>query len=73
VLFDRTSATEVKIDGVEYLIMKESDVLAVVKHFQFANDGNRSRIFTQRLPLLVTGALLAVVIGLVTARAIGIV
>ncbi len=30
VLFGKWSGTEVKIDGVEYLIMKESDVMGVV-------------------------------------------
>lgn len=30
VLFAKYSGTEVKIDGVEYLILKESDILAVV-------------------------------------------
>lgn len=31
VLFGKYSGTEVKIDGVEYLIMHESDILAIVK------------------------------------------
>ena len=30
VLFGRWAGTEVKIDGVEYLIMKESDVMGVL-------------------------------------------
>lgn len=30
VLFAKWGGTEVKLDGVEYLIMKESDILAVV-------------------------------------------
>jgi chaperonin GroES len=30
VLFGKWSGTEVKIDGVEYLIMKESDILGVL-------------------------------------------
>jgi chaperonin GroES len=30
ILFGKWSGTEVKIDGVEYLIMKESDVMGVV-------------------------------------------
>jgi chaperonin GroES len=29
-LFGKWSGTEVKIDGVEYLIMKESDVMGVL-------------------------------------------
>ena len=31
VLFGKWSGTEVKIDGVEYLIMKESDIMGVVE------------------------------------------
>jgi len=31
VLFDKWSGTEVKIDGQEYLIMKESDIMGVVQ------------------------------------------
>ncbi len=31
VLFGKWSGTEVKIDGVDYLIMKESDILGVVE------------------------------------------
>ena len=30
VLFGKWSGTEVKIDGVEYLIMKESDIMGVL-------------------------------------------
>jgi chaperonin GroES len=31
VLFGKWSGTEVKLDGVEYLIMKESDVMGVLE------------------------------------------
>jgi chaperonin GroES len=31
VLFGKWSGTEVKIDGVEYLIMKESDIMGVLE------------------------------------------
>ncbi|ABC20966.1 co-chaperone GroES [Rhodospirillum rubrum] len=31
VLFGKWTGTEVKIDGVEYLIMKESDILGVIE------------------------------------------
>ena len=31
VLFGKWSGTEVKIDGVEYLIMKESDIMGVIQ------------------------------------------
>ena len=31
VLFGKWSGTEVKLDGVEYLIMKESDILGVLE------------------------------------------
>jgi chaperonin GroES len=30
VLFGKWSGTEVKLDGVEYLIMKESDIMGVI-------------------------------------------
>jgi chaperonin GroES len=32
VLFGKWSGTEVKIDGIEYLIMKESDIMGVLVH-----------------------------------------
>jgi chaperonin GroES len=32
ILFGKWSGTEVKIDGVEYLIMKESDIMGVLDH-----------------------------------------
>ena len=31
ILFGKWSGTEVKIDGVEYLIMKESDIMGVIE------------------------------------------
>ena len=31
VLFGKWSGTEVKIDGVDYLIMKESDIMGIVE------------------------------------------
>src|SRR5258707_4193063 len=34
VLFGKWSGTEVKIDGVEYLIMKESDIMGVLEEYQ---------------------------------------
>jgi chaperonin GroES len=34
VLFGKWSGTEVKIEGVEYLIMKESDILGVIEQSQ---------------------------------------
>jgi chaperonin GroES len=34
VLFGKWSGTEVKIDGVEYLIMKESDIMGVLQEIQ---------------------------------------
>jgi chaperonin GroES len=34
VLFGKWSGTEVKIDGIEYLIMKESDIMGVVTDVQ---------------------------------------
>ena len=34
ILFGKWSGTEVKIDGVEYLIMKESDVMGILEDTQ---------------------------------------
>ncbi|HKD29289.1 MAG TPA: co-chaperone GroES [Xanthobacteraceae bacterium] len=34
VLFGKWSGTEVKLDGVEYLIMKESDIMGVLEETQ---------------------------------------
>ena len=34
VLFGKWSGTEVKVDGVEYLIMKESDIMGVLEETQ---------------------------------------
>jgi chaperonin GroES len=34
ILFGKWSGTEVKIDGVEYLIMKESDIMGVLEDTQ---------------------------------------
>ena len=34
VLFGKWSGTEVKIDGVEYLVMKESDIMGVLEEAQ---------------------------------------
>ena len=34
VLFGKWSGTEVKIDGIEYLIMKESDIMGVLVEIQ---------------------------------------
>ncbi len=31
VLFSKYAGTEVKVDGNEYLVMKESDILAIIK------------------------------------------
>jgi chaperonin GroES len=32
ILFGKWSGTEVKIDGVEYLVMKESDIMGVIEN-----------------------------------------
>jgi chaperonin GroES len=37
VLFGKWSGTEVKIDGVEYLIMKESDIMGVLESSSVAH------------------------------------
>jgi len=34
ILFGKWSGTEVKIDGIEYLIMKESDIMGVLEESQ---------------------------------------
>ena len=34
ILFGKWSGTEVKIDGVEYLIMKESDIMGILEETQ---------------------------------------
>jgi chaperonin GroES len=34
ILFGKWSGTEVKIDGVEYLIMKESDIMGILEDVQ---------------------------------------
>ncbi len=34
ILFGKWSGTEVKIDGIEYLIMKESDVMGILEETQ---------------------------------------
>jgi len=31
ILFGKWSGTEVKLDGVEYLIMKESDIMGIIE------------------------------------------
>ena len=37
ILFGKWSGTEVKIDGVEYLIMKESDIMGILEETQAKN------------------------------------
>ena len=39
VLFGKWSGTEVKIDGVEYLIMKESDIMGVIEQTVAQQEG----------------------------------
>ena len=38
ILFGKWSGTEVKIDGVEYLIMKESDIMGVLVETEAKNE-----------------------------------
>jgi chaperonin GroES len=38
ILFGKWSGTEVKIDGVEYLIMKESDIMGVLVEAEAKNE-----------------------------------
>ena len=42
VLFGKWSGTEVKIDGVEYLIMKESDIMGVLEGASGAPAGKKA-------------------------------
>ena len=48
VLFGKWSGTEVKLDGVEYLIMKESDIMGVIWR-QDAQTGRRLKPAGHRL------------------------
>jgi len=41
ILFGKWSGTEVKIDGVEYLIMKESDIMGVLVETEAKNETRR--------------------------------
>ena len=43
VLFGKWSGTEVKIDGVEYLIMKESDIMGVIERHRRPQEGRLNR------------------------------
>ena len=38
ILFGKWSGTEVKIDGVEYLIMKEDDIMGVLVEVETTNE-----------------------------------
>src|ERR1700724_2556064 len=38
ILFGKWSGTEVKIDGVEYLIMKESDIMGILEEAEARNE-----------------------------------
>jgi chaperonin GroES len=41
ILFGKWSGTEVKIDGVEYLIMKESDIMGVLVETEAKNESRK--------------------------------
>ena len=41
ILFGKWSGTEVKIDGVEYLIMKESDIMGVLVEAEAKNEARK--------------------------------
>jgi chaperonin GroES len=41
ILFGKWSGTEVKIDGVEYLIMKESDIMGVLVAAEARNEAKK--------------------------------
>ena len=44
ILFGKWSGTEVKIDGVEYLIMKESDIMGVLVETEAKNETRRKAV-----------------------------
>ena len=44
ILFGKWSGTEVKIDGVEYLIMKESDIMGVLVETEAKNEPEEGRL-----------------------------
>ena len=41
ILFGKWSGTEIKIDGVEYLIMKESDIMGVLVEAEAKNEARK--------------------------------
>jgi chaperonin GroES len=43
ILFGKYSGQEITLDGVEYLIMKEDDVLAAIEDVTIAKDARRKR------------------------------
>ena len=43
ILFGKYSGQDIKLDGVEYLIMKEDDVLAAIENVSIAKDARRKR------------------------------
>ena len=43
IVFSKYSGQEVKLDGVEYLIMKEEEVLARIEDVSIAKDARRKR------------------------------
>jgi chaperonin GroES len=43
ILFGKYSGQEVKLDGVEYLIMKEEEVLGRIENVSIAKDARRTR------------------------------
>ena len=43
ILFGKWSGTEVKLDGEEYLIMKESDIMGIIEQTAAATTGAKKR------------------------------
>ena len=43
ILFGKYAGQEIKLDGVEYLIMKEDEVLAAIEDVSIAKDARRKR------------------------------
>ena len=49
ILFGKWSGTEIKLDGVEYLIMKESDIMGILEGSAVATQEGRLSAFKARI------------------------
>ena len=55
ILFGKWSGTEVKIDGVEYLIMKESDIMGVLVETEAKKEGCLKRAASRAAHPIIAG------------------